>query len=116
MTESKHPAWSRHLDAIGDELLRLAVACDVKLREPGVVERVIRNDETVCGKKNAIGFRKLRDLVMATFNSTDKAIDRIGPAETKAIVDALFERIDQRMALGGVGGKRVAAPSDKPKQ
>ena len=36
MTESKHTPWVRHLDAIGDELLHLSIACDVKLREPGV--------------------------------------------------------------------------------
>jgi hypothetical protein len=114
MSETKHPAWARHLDSIGDELLRLTTVCGVNLRDPGVVERIVKNDETVCSKKNAIGFRKLRDLVMATFGSLNKAVDRIGPAETKLIVDAIMERLDRRRALGGTGAKGPARP-DKSK-
>ena len=98
---TKHPAWERHLDAIGDELLRLTTVCGVNLQEPGVVERILKNDEKVCGKKNPIGFRKLRELLLATFGSVNKAIDRIGPDQTKQIVDAIKERLDRRRELGG---------------
>lgn len=107
MTDTKNPAWARHLDAIGDELLRLCIACDVRLRDPGVVDRILQNDDTVCGNKNPIGFRKLRSLVMATFSSLNKAIDRIGPDEVKVITDAIIERADKARALGrgaGSGG------------
>lgn len=104
MTDSKHPAWQRHLDAIGEELLHLTIACDVRLRDPGVIERIIRNDETVCGTKNPIGFRKLRSLVMATFNSLNKAVDRIGPEDTKLITDAIAERVDKLRSRGAAGG------------
>lgn len=108
MSETSHPAWQRHLDSIADELLRLCIACDVRLRDPGVVERIIRDDETVCGNKNPIGFRKLRALVMATFNSLNKAVDRIGPDEVKAITDAIVERVDRQRELGG------AKPAGRP--
>lgn len=104
MTETKHPAWQRHLDAIGEELLHLTIACDVRLRDPGVVDRILNNDETVCGRKNPIGFRKLRALVMATFNSLNKAIDRIGPEEVKLITDAIVERTERLRAAGQAGG------------
>lgn len=103
---SKHAAWSRHLDAIGDELLKLTTVCGVDLREPGVIERIIHNDEKVCTKSNPIGFRKLRELVMATFNSLGKAIDRIGPQETQMIVEAIRERLDHKRELGGTSRKR----------
>ena len=105
MTTSKETPWVRHLDAIGDELMRLAVACDVRLRDPGVVERILKNDETVCGRKNAIGFKKLHNLVAATFSSLNKAADRIGPDETKMIVDEITRRLDQRRELGGTAKK-----------
>ena len=101
MTKSKHTPWVRHLDAVGDELMRLSIACDLRLREPGVIDRILRNDETVCGTKNPIGFRKLHSLVKATFSSVNKAIDRIGPEETKLITAAIIERLDKRRALGG---------------
>jgi hypothetical protein len=79
MTKSKHTVWARHLDAVGDELMRLSIACDLRLRDPGVIDRILKGDDTVCGTKNAIGFRKLQSLVKATFSSVNKAIDRIGP-------------------------------------
>lgn len=106
MEESKHAAWSRHLDGIGDELLRLTIACDVRLRDPGVIDRILNNDESVCGNPNPIGFRKLRSLLLATFNSINKAVGRIGPEETKQITDAIMERLDRRRAVGGAPGSR----------
>ena len=105
MTEVKNAAWARHLDTIGDELLRLTTICGVDLREPGVLDRVVKNDETVCTKKNPIGFRKLRELVIATFNSLNKAQDRIGPEDTRMLVDAIRERLDKRRELGGTAPK-----------
>ena len=96
----KNPQWSRHLDGIADELKRLALACGIRLRDEGVVERILRNDATVCKRRNDIGFEKLRKLLMATFDSLGKSIDRIGPAETKKIVEEIRSRAEQ--------------PSDRP--
>lgn len=91
MGQGTNPQWTRHLKGIADELLRLAIACDVRLRDPGVIERIIKNDASVCGRKNPRGFEKLRKLLMATYDSLGKAIDRIGPEETKMIADAIAE-------------------------
>jgi hypothetical protein len=114
VSEPKHPAWARHFDTIADELLRLTTVCGVNLREPGVVERIVKNDATVCTKRNPIGFRKLRELVMASFDSLNKAADRIGPDETRAMVEAIMERLDRRRELAGSGKKRPKTPASKP--
>lgn len=98
MADSKNPQWSRHLDGIAEELQHLAAACGVRLRDDGVIERVLRNDQTVCRRKNDIGFEKLRKLLMATFDSLGKSIERIGPEETKRITDAITKRLDDRIA------------------
>jgi hypothetical protein len=98
---SRNTVWSRHLDDIADELLRLTAICDVRLRDPGVVERIIKSDETVCGKRNPVGFRKLRSLIIATYGSLNKAIDRLGPDEVKAMTDEIVARIDKLRAAGG---------------
>ncbi|MCC7488495.1 MAG: hypothetical protein IT485_02505 [Gammaproteobacteria bacterium] len=103
MTDSKHPAWKRHLDGIGEELLRLSVACQLTLREPGVIDRILQGDESVCGTKNPIGFRKLRSLLQATYSSVNKAAERIGTAEVKTITDGIIARIDELQARGGRG-------------
>src|ERR1044072_5323637 len=112
MTDIKNQAWLRHLDTIGDELLRLTTICGVNLRDAGGVERIVKNDETVCKTKNPIGFRKLRELVMATFDSLNKAADRIGPDETAAIVHAIMERLDRRREVAG--GKQTSKAAHKP--
>jgi len=96
MAQETNPQWSRHLQGIADELLHLAVACDLRLRDPGVIERVLKGDETVCGRKNAIGFEKLRKLLMATYDSLGKAIDRIGPEETRKITETLRAELAER--------------------
>lgn len=101
INSSKNPVWSRHLDAIADELLRLTAVCDVQLRDPGVVDRILNNDESVCGKKNPVGFRKLRSLLVATYGSLNKAIDRLGAEEVKAMTDEIADRIDKQRAAGG---------------
>jgi hypothetical protein len=110
MTNKTNPQWTRHLEAIADELLHLAVACDVRLRDPGVIERIIRGDQSVCGRKNEIGFKKLRKLLMATYDSFGKAINRIGPQETKAIVEAITDHLEKRR--DAPGGSDISTRSD----
>lgn len=105
MPESKHTPWIRHLDGIADELMRLSIACDLRLKDPGVVERILRNDETVCGTRNPVGFQKLQHLLKATFDSVNKSITRIGPEETQQIIAAITERLDRTRAIGGTGPK-----------
>jgi hypothetical protein len=106
MTEARNPAWSRHLGALGDELSRQAVACGVNLRDPGVIERVLRNDESVCTIKSPVGFRKLHQALQATYSSLNKGIERLGPAEIKLIFDEVQKHLDDRRAAG-----RGAAPA-----
>ena len=89
MTDDLNPQWARHFEAIGDELVHLSIACKVDLTEPGVVDRIIKNDASVCGRKNEIGFEKLHNLMISTFNSLARSIDRIGAAETKKITEAI---------------------------
>jgi len=101
INSSKNPAWSRHLDAIADELVRLTAVCDVQLRDSCVVDRILNNDESVCGKRNPVGFRKLRSLLVATYGSLNKAIDRLGPEEVKAMTDEIAARIDRHREAGG---------------
>lgn len=101
MSDELNPPWNRHLDGIAGELLRLSIACDVRLRDDGVVERILRNDATVCGRKNELAFGKLQKLLAATFDSLGKAIDRLGPDETRRITEAIIERVERRRGAGG---------------
>ena len=101
MDDNLNPQWERHFRGIADELMNHAIACNVRLREPGVIERILRNDATVCGRKNEESFRKMRNLLMAFYNSVGKAIDRIGPEDTKKIIDVISEQKKQQRDAGG---------------
>ncbi len=102
MADNLNPQWERHFEGIADELLHLAVTCDVRLREPGVIERILKNDASVCGRKNEQSFRKMRNLIIAYYDSVGKAVDRIGPEETKKIVEVISERKRKLRDSGGV--------------
>jgi hypothetical protein len=101
MPKPKNAAWARYLDDVSSELLRLSIACDLRLRDPGVVERILKNDETVCGARNPIGFQKLQHLLKFTIDNINKSVGRIGPDETKQIIDAITERLNRTRAIGG---------------
>ena len=103
MAEDLNPQWERHFEGIADELLHLAISCDVRLREPGVVERILKNDASVCGRTNERSFRSMHNLLVAYYKSIGKAVDRIGPKETKKIIDAFSERNKKQRDSGGTG-------------
>jgi hypothetical protein len=43
--------------------------------------------------------------LVATFDSLNKATDRIGADDTRALVDAIRERLDKRREIGGTATK-----------
>ena len=52
--------WAKNLDDVDNEIARLSIACNVRILDPGVIERVLNNDASVCGSRNPAGFEKLR--------------------------------------------------------
>lgn len=93
MTQVKHTYWSRQIDGIARELSRLAIICDIELGRPGLAERILKNDETVCGRKSPKAFRQMRQHLMALFTIEERAIDRLGPEDTKQILDQVRSAI-----------------------
>jgi hypothetical protein len=87
LTEFKHRYWGRQIDGIARELSRLAIVCDIELGKPGLAEQILKNDESVCGRKNPKAFRKIRQHLMALFTLEERAISRLGPEDTKEILD-----------------------------
>ena len=41
--------WATKFEDIGLEIARLATICNVRILDTGVIERVLRNDASVCG-------------------------------------------------------------------
>jgi hypothetical protein len=97
--------WGRQMDDVMSEMARQATVCKVRLLDPGVIDAVLRNDESVCGTSNPLSFKKLRDVMMLGFIVRDKSVDKVGAMETEALVTAIRERIKEHLGgqLGGPG-------------
>jgi hypothetical protein len=89
VSESRHTYWSRQIDSLATEISRLCVVCDIKMLEPGIAERVLKGDQSVCGRRNPEVFEKIRRHLMAFFQIEEKAIHRLGADEVKKILDAV---------------------------
>lgn len=101
MAEFKHTYWGRQIDTLARELSRLAIACDIELGKPGLAERVLKNDASVCRRKNPEAFRKLRQHLMALFSVEENAIERLGPNDTKEMLDQVRASIVKLRQAGG---------------
>jgi hypothetical protein len=85
--------WTKNLDQLDSEIARLAVLSKVKILEPGVIERVLHRDASVCGTDNPVAFAKLHDMVMLHFAIRQKSADSVGQLQTGRIEAYIIERL-----------------------
>ena len=104
-SEFRAKFWGRQMDDVMSEIARQATICKVRLLDPGVIDAVLRNDESVCGTSNPIAFKKMRDTLMLGFVVREKSVEHLGPAETEALTKAIRERLQEYLGgrLGGGG-------------
>lgn len=96
--------WAHNLSEVDKEVARLATICNVRLLEPGAVERVLGNDASVCGTSNALAFEKLRNVLMMHYAVRDRAADSIGQGNTQILVNKIVEDLRQKF------GDRLGTP------
>ncbi len=111
MVKNKHTFWSRQIDGLAHELSKQAIICDIELGKPGLAERILKNDESVCGRKNPKVFRQMRQHLMALFSLEAAAVERLGAQDTKEILDAVRTAI---IAIREAGGASNSLPSQDP--
>jgi hypothetical protein len=87
--------WAMNLDEIDREIARLALLCRVRILDPGVVERVLKKDASVCGTDNPVAFAKLHDMVMMHLAIREKSAASVGQASTVAIEKQIIERLSK---------------------
>jgi len=87
--------WAMNLDELDREIARLALICRVRILDPGVVERVLKRDASVCGTDNPIAFAKLHDMVMLHLAIREKSAASVGQAATVAIERQIIERLSK---------------------
>ena len=108
--ELKRSNWGRQIDAILHELSELAIACDIELGRPGLAERILKNDASVCGREDPEVFRQMRQHLMALFTLEERAIEQLGTEDTRDILDQVRASI---IALRKAGSAGHSLPSDE---
>lgn len=95
--------WAKNLDDVDREVARLATICKVKILDPGIIERVLANDSSVCGASNPIAFEKLRNVLKMHYHVRDQTVGVIGQTQTDLLVTEIVERLKTRVGdrLGG---------------
>ena len=86
----------KSLDDIDTEIARLALLCQVRILDPGVVERVVRNDASVSGTDNPIAFEKLHGMLVMHFGVRDSVADAHGQALASRIEQQVIDRLRAR--------------------
>jgi hypothetical protein len=85
--------WMQSLDEIDREIVRLALLCGASILAPGIIERVLRRDSSVCATDNPVAFEKLRGMLTMHFGLWEKAAEELGPAQTSQIEQSVIERL-----------------------
>lgn len=88
--------WANNLEELDEEIARLAVLCQIRLLEPGVIRRVLQKDAAVCGTENPVAFAKLHDLLLVHLAIRRKAVDVLGQEETASIETLVIDRLQKR--------------------
>ncbi len=95
--------WATKFEDIAREIARLASICNVRILDTGVIERVLRNDASVCGMQNKAAFDKLRGLLMMHYSVRDDALEALGDEKTRLLVESIVMSLRKQIGdrLGG---------------
>jgi hypothetical protein len=84
------------LDEIDSEIARLAMLCQIRILEPGAIERVLRKDASVCGTDNPIAFEKLHNMLTMHFLVRESAGVAHGDAPVSRVERHVIDRLRAR--------------------
>ena len=86
--------WSvSNLGEVDREIVRLSELCDIRIFDAEVIERLLRDDASVCAKSNRYAFKKLRGMLMLYYHARMRAAHRLGKARATLLAQALIERL-----------------------
>jgi hypothetical protein len=96
LDETSTARLAKSLDDIDSEIARLALLCKVRILDPGVAERVVRNDASVCGTNNPVAFGKLHNMLSMHFGVRDSVADAHGDASVSRVEQQVIDRLRAR--------------------
>lgn len=91
--------FGKQLADIDLEVVRQAMLCDIPLNDRSLVERILKNDTSVCRKENPKAFEKLRAALTMHMTVRGRAIESMGREETLAVIDEILAGLRHRLNL-----------------
>ena len=100
MTEDhRQIAWlMENIEELDREIARLCLLCQVRILDPGIIDRVLKKDASVCGTSNPVAFEKLHNMLMFYFANRQKSVNAVGQLQTEQIEAHVVEQIRSRFA------------------
>ena len=90
--------WEENIEQLDREIARLALLCQVRILDQGVIERVLRRDNSVCGTANPVAFAKLHDMLMFYLNVRKQSVDAVGQVQTAQIEAHVVDELRKHFA------------------
>ena len=90
--------WAENIEELDREIARLCLLCQVRILDPGIIERVLKKDASVCGTSNPVAFAKLHAMLMFHFANRQKSVDAVGQLQTAQIETHVVEQLRSRFA------------------
>lgn len=106
--------WAETVEAIDLEIAQLAIMCQVKLLDPGVIDRVLANDLSLCSAGHETAFEKLRGMVVLHYRAQEQLAEELGPVDAEAIRQAVFQHLRLRVGKQLGGSDDMLAPPPTP--
>jgi hypothetical protein len=91
----QHP--SDDLEAIDLEVGRLAMLCGVSLLQPGIIEAIFHDDESVCLVSNRTAWGKLRGLLILHYHVVVRSVEVDGNVMAAEYVRHSAAKVRDRM-------------------
>ena len=85
--------WAKNFDELDQEIARLAFLCQVRILDPGVIERVLHSDTSVCGTANPAVFSKLHSMLVMHYLIRKRSVEELGQVQTMEIERDVIERL-----------------------
>lgn len=89
------------------EIVRLAIICKIRLLDPGIAERVLANDTSLCDIENCRNaFRTLRGLLLMHYNELNAINAQADPQTMRVVAQNVRDAL--KGVIGGQLGGRGA--------
>ena len=92
-----HDKWEGDLERLDMEIVRLAIICQVRLFDSGVLARVLDNDSRDCSHDGLHAFENLRGLLFLHFQMQRELSDAFGEADSAQIIHRVWEYLHPRI-------------------